>query len=196
MNHVNARFVILLLAISFSACGHAASAHHGFAVFDFGAITLKNGNVVIKVKGHDKARVGSDGKLSIGGNEVAVSPPAQAALARYNADAVVFTEQAKNLGLDSADFALHTIGQVFKGIFDGSADQAGKEADQGSQVIEARARLLCRRMDEWRQAQDAAAAAVPEFRPYAVISQDQARNCVDDSDSAPARSAATPQISS
>ncbi len=197
MNHVNARFLILLLAISFSACSHAASSHHGFVFFDSGAVSLKNGTVVIKLKGHDQARVTGEGKLSIGGTEVPVSPRAQVALAKYNASAVVFTDQAKNLGVESADFALHTIGQVFKGIVHGTADQAGEEADQGAKVIEAKAALLCQRMNEWRLAQDAAAQAAPEFRPYAVIGADDTRDCdVGSKDPLPAKSDANPQISS
>jgi len=196
MNHATARFVILLLAISFSACGHAASSHHGFMFFDKGSVSLKNGAVVIKIKGHDQARVTGDGKLSIGGTDVTVSPQAQLALAKYNADALVFTDQAKDLGLQSAGFALHTIGQVFKGILHGTADQAGQEADQGSKVIEAKAQLLCQRMDEWRVAQDAAAQAVPEFKLYAVIGAADTKDCFVDSNDAPAKSDGNPRISS
>jgi hypothetical protein len=181
MNHINARFLILLLAISFSACAHAASSHHGFMIFDNGGISLKNGSVVIKAKGHDKARVNGEGKLSIGGNDVAVSPQGQAALARYNASALVFTDRAKDLGLESADFALHTLGQVFKGVFTGTTDQASEEAEQGGKVIEAKARMLCKRMDDWHLAQDAVVQAVPEFKPYAVIGADDAKDCFVDS---------------
>ena len=196
MNHATARLLILLLAISFSACGHAASSHHGYMVFDSGSVSLKNGAVVIKVKGHEQARVNGDGKLSIGGSEVRLSPQAQVALAKYNADALVFTDQAKDLGLESADFALHTIGQVFKGILHGTADQAGQEADQGSKVIEAKAQLLCLRMDQWRLAQDAAAQLAPEFKPYAVIGANDAKDCFTDSKESPEKSAANPQIPS
>ena len=197
MNHINARFLFLLLAISFSACVHAASSRHGFLLFDSGAVSLKNGNVVIKIKGHDRAQVSGEGKLNIGGADVAVTPQAQAALAQYNADGVAFTDQAKDLGVESADFALHTIGQVFKGLLHGTADEAGSEADRGAQVIDAKARLLCQRLDEWRKAQDAAAQAVPEFRPYAVIGADEARECAADwKDSPPAPSASNPKNSS
>ncbi len=196
MNHATARFVILLLAISFSACGHAASSHHGYMVFDNGSVSLKNGTVVIKVKGHDQARVTGDGKLSIGGTDVTVSPQAQLALAKYNADALVFTDQAKDLGLESANFALHTVGQVFKGILHGTVDQAGDEADRGSKVIEAKAQLLCQRMNEWRVVQDAAAQVVPEFKPYAVIGVDDAKDCFVDSKEPPEKSDGNPQIPS
>jgi len=197
MNHINARFLALLLAISFSTCVHAASSRHGFLLFDSGTVSLKNGNVVIKIKGHDRAQVSGEGKLNIGGADVAVTPQAQAALAQYDAEGVAFTDQAKDLGVESADFALHTLGQVFKGLLHGTADEAGSEADRGAQAIDAKARLLCRRLDEWRQAQDAAAQAVPEFKPYAVIGADEVRDCdADGKDSPPAPSVSSPKNSS
>ncbi|MFI4979435.1 MAG: DUF2884 family protein [Nevskiales bacterium] len=200
MNHVNVRFLILLLSLSFSACAHAASNYHGFMTFGSGSVSLKNGAVVIKVKGHEKARVSGEGKLSIGGNDVTLSPQEQVALARYNASALVFTDKAKDLGMESADFALHTLGQVFKGVFDGTTDQASEEADRGGKVIEAKAKMLCKRMDDWRLAQDVAAQAVPEFKPYAVIGPDDTRDCFVDSrdprDAAPDMPDPSPRIPS
>jgi len=182
MNHITARLLALLLLISVSACDHAASNHNVHINLGVSGVSLKNGAVVIKLKGHDQARVNGAGQLSIGGADVAVSPQAQAALARYNASAVAFNDQAVDLGMEGADFALHTIGQVFEGLFNGTTDQAGKAAERGGKVLEARAKVLCQTMEQWRQAQDAAAIAAPQFRPYAVITADDAKDCfVDDS---------------
>lgn len=164
------------VGVLLSACGHAESGSGGMH-FDRGGISLKNGSVVIKVKGQDTAHVGGDGRLRIGDRDVAVSPAAQAALARYNADALGFIGEAVNLGLDSADFALHSVGQVFSGLLEGKPEEAGKKVEQGGQAIEAKARALCQRLQDWRQAQDDAAAAAPEFRPYAVISGHDADDC-------------------
>jgi len=169
-------FFTAAVAVPLLACSHPAEGH-GFVNFDAGAISLRNGSVQIKVKGHDTARVSGAGGLRIGDADIAVSPQGQAALGRYNAAAQQFTDQAVNLGLDSADFALHTLGQVFEGLVDGSTDHASREAEQGSRAIEARARALCGRMQDWRLAQDAAAEAVPEFRPYAVIRSRDADDC-------------------
>lgn len=164
------------VAVPLLACSHPAEGH-GFVHFERRGISLRNGSVVIKVKGHDTARVSGAGGLRIGDADIAVSPQGQAALGRYNATAQILTDQAMNLGLDSADFALHTIGQMFEGLLQGAPDRAGREAEQGSRVIEARARALCQRMQEWRLAQDAAAEAVPEFRPYAVIRAEDIEDC-------------------
>lgn len=200
MKRIRYRLLSLLIAavvaVPLIACGHSGANSHARMGFGGGSVSLKNGTVVIKLKGHDTARVGGDGGLSIGGQDVAVSPQARAALVRYNASAQGFTSQAMDLGVDSADFAMHTIGQVFKGMLHGNVDQAGKEAEQGGHVIEARAKALCQRLQDWRQAQDAAAAAAPEFQPYALISAHDTDDCyVEDGKPAP-KTDPGPQISS
>lgn len=166
----------LAAAVLLVACGHPASAH---ASVDFGggAISLKNGSVVIKLRGHDTARVDAQGQLRIGGQVVATPEPARALLGRYNSLARDLAGQALDLGLDGADFALHTVGQVFRGVLNGSADRAGREAERGGEAIKAQAMALCQGVQEWKLAQDAAAEAVPEFRPYAVISARSTRDC-------------------
>jgi len=180
MKRIRSSLISLLftaaVALPLLACSHPAEGH-GFVHFERGGISLRNGAVLIKVKGHDTARVSSTGGLRIGDADIAVSPQGQAALEHYNATAQIFTDQAMNLGLDSADFALHTLGQVFEGLVQGTPDRAGREAEQGSRVIEARARGLCLRIQEWRLAQDAAAEAVPAFRPYAVIRGEDLDDC-------------------
>jgi hypothetical protein len=190
-------FFTAAVAVPLVACGHPHTGA-GFVHFDGGGISLKNGAVLIKLKGQDTAHVSGDGQLRIGDRDIAVSPQARAALSRYDAAALGFTDQAVSLGLDSADFALHTMGQVFSGLLHGSTDQAGKDAEQGSRNIEAKAKALCQRMDEWRLAQDAAAAAAPEFRPYALIKARDTDDCTvsDHDDQTPEKPAPAPQISS
>lgn len=166
----------LAAALLLVACGHPGG-DHARVDFGGGAISFNNGSVVIKVRGRDTARVDAQGQLRIGGQAVATPERARAALGRYNHLARDFTGQAVSLGVDSADFALHTVGQVFAGVLSGDAEQAGREAERGGAAIEERARALCGAMREWKQAQDAAAQAAPEFRPYAVIGERGTRDC-------------------
>lgn len=198
MKRIHSSLIRLLLAAALAlppaGCGNSQHAR-GYMNFDGGGISLKNGTVVIKVKRREPAHVGGDGRLSIGDREVAVSPQAQAALGRYNAAALGFTDDAVNLGLEGADFALRSIGQVFSGMLQGTTDQASRQAEQGSHAIEAKAKALCQRLQEWRLAQDAAAAAAPEFRPYAVIKTHDTDDC-SVNDRAPEKPAAQQQISS
>jgi hypothetical protein len=85
---------------------------------------------------------------------------------------------------------------VFQGLLHGNADEAGKEAERGGHAIEDKAKALCQRMEEWRQAQDAAAQAVPEFKPYALITPHDTRDCVVESGDKKPKTAEPAQISS
>jgi hypothetical protein len=185
----------LAIAMPLIACGHPLQGH-AFAGFRGGAVSLKNGSVLIKVKGRDTAHVDGEGRLRRGDEEVKLTPAAQAALRRYNDAAQGFSDQALKLGLDSADFALHTVGQVFAGLLDGGTDQASREAERGGEAIKTKARALCATLQGWKQAQDAAAAAAPEFRPYAVIAEDDVQGCYVDDGKPGHGPDGTPQIAS
>jgi hypothetical protein len=168
----------LAIAMPLIACGHPrVYHHHEGGVFDDGRIRLKNGSVLIKVKGQDTAHVDGEGRLRIGDEAVALTPAGQAALQRYNGLAQGLRDEAVELGTQSADYALHTLGAVFGGLMHGTADQAGREAERGGEAIEARARALCQDLQALKLAQDAAAEAAPRFRPYAVIGEDQVHDC-------------------
>lgn len=134
------RWMLLPLFVWLSGCHHA---HHARIGFHYGFVSVERDAVVIRVKGYDQARVTPQGQLLVGGKALAVSPEGQAALARYNAAGHQFVDRSLKLGLDSANFALHTVGKAFKGLLHGDPDRVGQSAEQGSHDIEARARTLC-----------------------------------------------------
>ena len=166
--------LLLSLAGWVSGCSHG---HHSQVGFRYGFVNLDHDTVVIRVKGYDEAQVTPQGELLLGGRPQAVSPQARAALSRYNAAGRQFVDRSLQLGLDSAGFALHTAGEAFKGVLHGDTDGVGAAAEQGKRSIEAKARDLCQSLRDWRSAQDAATAATPEFRPYAVIEPQDRADC-------------------
>jgi hypothetical protein len=153
--------------------------HFGFGDGD---IRYDKHTIVIKVPDQPRARVTPDGKLLLDEKPVALNAAGQAAMARYYATGRGFGNQAVQLGFDSADFALHTVGSVFEGLLHGDTDRIDKDAKQGGEAIKSQARALCQSLEDWRTVQDSAAAAVPEFKPYAVIGQRDAAKCVVDDD--------------
>lgn len=179
MRRLRSKLISLLCTLAIAApliaCGHPLDG----AVLGFkgGGVSLKNGSVLIKVKHRDTAHVDGEGRLRLGDDTVSLTRDGQAALHRYNEAAQGFSDEALQLGLDSADFALHTLGQVFAGLLEGGTDKASRDAERGGQAIKGKARALCRTMQQWKQAQEAAAQAVPEFRPYAVICEVDVGDC-------------------
>ncbi len=170
---------ILVSAGLLAGCGRSHS-HQARSSSDYelgdGAIDLRDDEVVIRAGGQIRdAHVGADGELKIGSRVIETSVEGRAALKQYEAGAVAVKEHAIALGVAGAQFGLDTVKDVVKGLLDGTADEAGKRADESAGEFEAQAYRICDRVAELRTAQDVAAVAVPEFRPYAVISEKQVR---------------------
>lgn len=168
--------------------GKGAGLHFGFGDGDIG---YDKHTIVIKASEQPRARVTPDGALLLDEKPVVLSAAGRAAMARYYKVGRGFGNQAVQLGFDSAGFAVHTVGKVFEGLLHGDTDQIEKDAKQGSEGIKNQAKALCQSLQDWRTAQDAAAAAVPEFKPYALIGAHDVDHCVvDDDDEQPAKPAA------
>lgn len=156
-----------------------AGLHFGFGDGDIG---YDKHTIVIKVPDQPRARVTPDGALLLDEKPVTLGAAGKAAMARYYSVGRGFGNGAVQLGFDSASFAAHTVGKVFEGLLHGDTDQIEKDAKQGSAAIKDQARALCQSLQDWRAAQEAAAAAVPEFKPYAVIRAHDVDHCVDEDD--------------
>lgn len=148
-----------------------------------GGIDLQHGEVVIRAGGTTQdARVGADGSLRIGAEPVEISAAGRAALRQYDAEAIAIKDHGVALGVAGAKFGWRTVTEIFRGLFHGDTEEAGRRADEGAKALVASAHELCSRIDSMYQAQQSAAAAIPAFKPYAVISQRQVDDCLHDDD--------------
>jgi hypothetical protein len=174
--------LLFLFGAALAACHHSdngAGVHFGFGGGD---ISYDKHTIVIRVPGQPRARITPEGQLLLDEKPAALTPAGQAAMARYYASGRGFGNQAVQVGLDSASFAMHTVGKAFEGLLHGNTGQVEKDARQGSEAIKQQARQLCQMMSDWRSAQDAAVAAAPEFKPYAVIGAHDTEHCTVDDD--------------
>lgn len=153
----------------------------GGGVFDRGdgAIGMDGDKVVIEAGGtRAKAVIGPDGSLTIGNAVIDTGAAGQAALKAYDAAAVAMKTHAIAIGHTGAAFGVDVLKDVVSGFFDEKRmDQVGERAGEGAQSLIASLRELCTRMETVLAAQQAAAAAVPAFQPYAVLEADQVREC-------------------
>lgn len=148
-----------------------------------GKIDLDGDSVRIVAGGTDDvARVGSDGGLRIGDKPVETSAAATTALRQYYADAVAVENHGLAIGVAGAKFGVATVKDVFHGLLTGTAEEAGKRADEGAKALVAKVKALCDRVDSMYKAQQTAAGEAPAFKPYAVISQRQVDDCYSDHD--------------
>lgn len=149
-----------------------------------GAIGMDGDAVVIEAGGTpDRAVVSPDGRLTIGDRLIDTDSAGQAALKAYDAAAVAMKGHAIAIGRTGAAFGVDVLRDVARGFFDPHRmKQVGEHARAGADGLRAILRDLCTRMDTLHTAQQAAAAAVPAFRPYAVLDPEQVRDCYEEID--------------
>jgi hypothetical protein len=154
---------------------------HGYTVSAAaGSIYVHKNDLVIRSDEHDTAVIHPDASLSVDGDDVPVTEAGRKALNGYRAAYKSLAEDAINLGLDGVDLGVSVMGKVMKGLLDGTADEAGKEADRRGKALDQRARGLCTKLSALRDAQQNVVAAVPQFSDYAVIDVDEVKDCFDD----------------
>jgi hypothetical protein len=176
------KFGWLLLALCttlLAACGHHDAAAIRVSIGD-GTIAVKKHIVIIKLKDHHNAYVLPDGRLVVGKAEVPTNADQRIALTAYSVGAKTFIVQVVNVGAEGLHFAAESVGNLLKGAINGNPDQAHKQVETGGERIKDKAKALCKLLDDWRSAQDAAVAAVPEFKPYAVIHESNVKSCWDE----------------
>lgn len=172
------RWLLPSLVVLLVGCGHSHSHIYLISLnFNGGSLAIHGNDVIVDADGRKPARIAPDGSLTIGDQPVALTPAGRTALAGFHDRTLGFVDHAKRLGKGSARFALHTVGSVLRGLLHGDVEQKADEAQRGADRIKQRAAELCAELGAMRSAQQDAAGAVPEFVPYAVISQSDVDDC-------------------
>lgn len=144
---------------------------------------INEGNITIseREKNLPKAEITPQGDLLIAGRAVAVDPAQRALLLEYRGHVVGVAESGMEIGMQGADLATKAIGEALKGVFSGKSE---KEIEQGVEAeasqIKASAAKLCNRLPAMMASQQKLAAALPEFKPYATMTQEDIDDCLDD----------------
>lgn len=163
---------LLALALTLAACGRnevGASFSH-FSVVD-------NGHVSIHARGADAAILAADGGLSIGGNTVALTPIQQALLKDYYESIVALKDAAIATGKAGIATAGTALATVASGLASGDTDSIGAKVQQKAAKVEAAAAKICVDLATLRLRQDAIAAQLAAFRPYALIDAGEVARC-------------------
>jgi len=146
----------------------------------------------IHVNGHDdrsrsadsdrpKGEITPDGDFLLDGEAVAVTPAQRALLLQHRARIIEIAEAGMDVGMQGADLAGKAMAEAFRGIFSGESEQEIErrvEAEAGG--IKAAALELCERLPALYRSQQALAAALPEFGPYATMTADDIDDCSDE----------------
>lgn len=130
-----------------------------------------------------KAEITPKGDLLIDGKPVAVSAQQRAMLLEYRTHVIGVAESGMEIGVQGADLAAKAMGEAFKGIFSGKSEQdIEKSVEAEATKIKTAATKLCGRLPAMMASQQKLAASLPEFKPYATMTQEDIDDCMKDSE--------------
>lgn len=189
---------LLLASASITACGSSQSPDAAAKQEEKSVITkavneavvearkeIREGNITISEheKNLPKAEITPKGDLLIDGKAVAINPDQRAQLLEYRAHVAGVAESGMEIGVHGADLATKAMGEAFKGIFSGKSEEdIEKSVEAEAAKIKMAAAKLCGRLPAMMASQQKLAAAVPEFKPYATMTQEDIDDCFEDTE--------------
>lgn len=125
-----------------------------------------------------EAKITPAGDLIIAGKAVALTPAQRADSLAYRKQLVAIARQGMIIGGQGAKLGVNAAGEALAAILSGQSEQqiSDRVKAKASGIKQATERL-CRRLPALLAAQQAFAAAVPAFRPYATATQKDIDRC-------------------
>ena len=127
--------------------------------------------------GQPKAAITPQGDLVIEGKPVAMTDAQRKLALDYRAGITAIAEAGIDIGLQGADLAGKAVTEALAGVFTGKGDEVEKHIEHHAEGIKASALKLCERMPALLEAQNRLADALPEFKPYATMDQQDIDDC-------------------
>lgn len=129
-----------------------------------------------------KATISPGGELRIDGEPVAATPEQRRLLLEHRANIIAIAEAGIQIGTQAADLGLKAAGGALAHAFSGgSSDFEARMEAEGMRIRES-TRALCDQLPAMLDSQQRLAAAMPEFAPYATLTEEEVRECFDDKD--------------
>jgi len=141
---------------------------------------IAEGNISINNHGTGGKRVeiSPKGDLIIDGQPLPVTPQQRALLLEYRGHVVEVANAGMTIGLQSADLATHAVTESLKSVFTGgSDDDIERNVKAQASKVEDAALALCNALPGMMESQNRLAAALPEFKAYANMTQSDIDEC-------------------
>lgn len=163
---------LIALAFASGACGHN---ENGNSFTHFSVVDDSH----LAIHAHDTAAavIAVDGNLRIEGQPVALAPAQQALLKDYYAGIVALRRDAIATGAAGLATASTALSSVVSGLANGDPDSIGAKVDEKAAKLDAAAAKICVDLASIRMQQDAIAAQLPAFRPYALLDAREVADC-------------------
>ncbi|HET8940441.1 MAG TPA: DUF2884 family protein [Rudaea sp.] len=164
-------FAALTLTLLVAACGdNDSSVFRHISVLDHSRIAVHAHNAA-------DAIVTANGDLSIAGNNVVLTAEQRGLLQHYFAAVIALQADAIATGKAGAQTATTALGSVVSGLANGDPDKIGDDIEKQADEVDVAATKVCADLSAIQTNQDAIAAQLPAFKPYASIEAKQALEC-------------------
>ena len=127
-----------------------------------------------------KAEITPQGDLLIGGKQVTINEQQRALLLQHRANVTAIALAGMEIGVQGADLGMRAAGEAIKGIFNGNTGEIEKKIEAEAEKMKLSAAKLCEKLPALQESQQALAAAIPEFKPYANMKQADVDGCLED----------------
>ena len=124
-----------------------------------------------------KAEISPQGDLLIGGKQITINEQQRALLLQHRANVTAVALAGMEIGVQGADLGMRAASEAIKGIFSGNTEDIEKKVEAEAENIKAAAAQLCSKLPALQASQQALAAAIPEFKPYASMNQSDIEDC-------------------
>jgi hypothetical protein len=172
MKTIHSPLIALFMAALLCSCNSGTSVST-----DGGKISANGKSVTLRVDGLPNAEITATGDLSIGGKAVAVNASQRALLQSYHQEMNAMTADGIAIGKQGAALAGKAVTEAIKGAISGKTDDVESKVEAETKKIEQQAMQLCKRLVTVKASQDALAASLPEFKPYATLDQSDVDDC-------------------
>jgi hypothetical protein len=138
-----------------------------------------NGHTIERPANLTKAEITPQGDLLIAGKPVTVTPEQHGLLLAYRGQVIGVASAGMALGSQGADIGISALSGLVDVAFGGKKGQQDYQQRmqaEGKQM-ESKALALCKQLPPMLATQQQLAAALPEFKPYAMMTQGDIDDC-------------------
>ena len=126
-----------------------------------------------------KAEISPQGDLLIDGKVVPVDEAQRKRLLEHRANVIAIAEAGIAIGMQGAQLGTQAASGALASVFSGNTGEFEKKMEAEGAKIEAEALKLCDRLPPLLESQQALAAALPAFQPYATMEATDIEDCRD-----------------
>lgn len=145
-----------------------------------------NGNYDVRINGKRLSRnagtlppahITPEGQLVVDGRDVAMDDASRALARDYRNHLIAIAETGMDLGVQGADLGMRAARDAIGSLLRGDTEEMEKRIEKEAKQLEASAMRICDDLPGLLDTQQALAAAVPAFVPYAKMESSDIADC-------------------